>query len=49
MERMLPPQRRRQEKSLQLYLLLRDFWLVKEALTGWTERRMEGFDRKFFS
>ncbi len=35
---MLPSQRRRQEKSLQLYLLLCDFYLVKEALAG----RMEG-------
>jgi hypothetical protein len=35
MERMLPSQRRRQEKSLQLYQLLCDFWVVnKEAITG---------------
>ncbi len=45
MERMLPSQRRMQEKSLWC-----DVWVVKkEAITGWTERRMEGFDAKFFS
>jgi hypothetical protein len=51
MERTLPSQRRMQEKSLKLYLLLWcDVWVVnKEAITGWTERRMEGFDAKFFS